>query len=89
MLARAAPLILTALCTALPAQTGLMIIGGEGAFVVGGVASIAAGLSIASVAPPLVVQFVMAIAGMAAGGAWIAMAGAAIAALARRETDLG
>jgi general nucleoside transport system permease protein len=73
---RAAPLILTALCTALPAQTGLMIIGGEGAFVVGGVAAIAAGLAVASAVPPVVVLFAMAIAGMAAGAAWIAMAGA-------------
>ena len=30
-LVRAAPLILTALCVALPAQVGLMVIGGEGA----------------------------------------------------------
>ena len=29
-LTRAAPLILTALCTALPAQLGMVIIGGEG-----------------------------------------------------------
>ena len=35
-LTRAAPLILTALCTALPAQLGLVIIGGEGALVLGG-----------------------------------------------------
>ena len=35
-LTRAAPLILTALCTALPAQLGMVIIGGEGAFVLGG-----------------------------------------------------
>jgi simple sugar transport system permease protein len=75
-LTRAAPLILTALCTALPAQTGLMVIGGEGAFVIGGLASIAAGLPLAGAAPPMVVQLVMAMAGMAAGGAWIAMAGA-------------
>src|SRR5258708_3691717 len=34
-LSRAAPLILTALCVALPAQAGLMIIGGEGALVLG------------------------------------------------------
>ena len=75
-LVRAAPLVLTALCTALPAQTGLMIIGGEGAFVIGGLASIAAGLPIASTASPLVVQLVMAAAGMGAGAIWIAMAGA-------------
>ena len=32
-LSRAAPLVLTALCTALPAQMGMVIIGGEGALV--------------------------------------------------------
>ena len=74
-LTRASPLILTALCTALPAQTGLMIIGGEGAFVIGGLAAIAAGLPVAG-APPVVVQLVMACVGMGAGAAWIAMAGA-------------
>jgi simple sugar transport system permease protein len=35
-LERAAPLMLTALCTALPAQLGLIVIGGEGALVAGG-----------------------------------------------------
>ncbi|MEJ2377280.1 MAG: ABC transporter permease [Pseudolabrys sp.] len=72
----ASPLVLTALCTALPAQAGLMVIGGEGAFVIGGLAAIAAGLPLAAAAPPLVVQLVMAAAGMLAGGAWIAAAGA-------------
>src|SRR5713101_1046191 len=33
----AAPLMLTALCTALPARLGLIIIGGDGAFVMGGI----------------------------------------------------
>ncbi len=37
-LQRAAPLMLTALCVALPARAGLIIIGGEGAFVLGGLA---------------------------------------------------
>ncbi|MCK5435620.1 MAG: ABC transporter permease, partial [Nitrosomonadaceae bacterium] len=37
-LQRAAPLMLTALCVALPARTGLIIIGGEGAVVLGGLA---------------------------------------------------
>jgi general nucleoside transport system permease protein len=74
-LTRAAPLILTALCTALPARLGLMIIGNEGALVVGGVAAAAAGIAVAG-ATPLVVQLVMAIAAMLVGGAWIAFAGA-------------
>ncbi|MFI5000559.1 MAG: ABC transporter permease [Reyranellales bacterium] len=73
-LTRAAPLILTALCTALPARLGLVIIGNEGALVVGGVAAAAAGIAVSS-APPFVVQLVMAIAGMIAGGVWIALAG--------------
>ena len=37
-LQRAAPLMLTALCTALPARLGLIVIGGEGALVLGGLA---------------------------------------------------
>jgi simple sugar transport system permease protein len=76
-LQRAAPLLLTALCTALPAQMGLVVIGGEGAFVMGGLAAIAAGLALADAGmSPLTVQLAMAFAGMAAGGALIALAGA-------------
>jgi simple sugar transport system permease protein len=74
-LTRAAPLILTALCTALPAQLGMVVIGGEGALVMGGLSATAAGLAIVT-APPLAVQLVMAIAGMIAGGLWITMVGA-------------
>src|SRR3954462_12810220 len=40
-LTRAAPLMLTALCVALPARAGLVIIGGEGAVVLGGLAAAA------------------------------------------------
>jgi general nucleoside transport system permease protein len=74
-LIRAAPLMLSSLCTALPARLGLVIIGNEGALVVGGLAAAAVGLSIASL-PPVLVQLGMAIAGMVAGGIWIGMAGA-------------
>ena len=73
-LIRAAPLILTALCTALPAQLGMVIIGGEGAFVIGGLAATAAALALHGSAP-IVMQLAMAAAGMAAGGTWIALAG--------------
>jgi simple sugar transport system permease protein len=73
-LTRAAPLILTALCTALPARLGLVVIGNEGALVVGGVAAAAAGIVTSSL-PPLLVQLAMAIAGMVMGGLWIALAG--------------
>jgi general nucleoside transport system permease protein len=74
-LTRAAPLLLTGLCTALPAQVGLMIIGGEGAFVIGGLAAAAAGVALAG-GSALAAQLAMAAAGIAAGGAWIAFAGA-------------
>jgi general nucleoside transport system permease protein len=73
-LVRAAPLVLTALCTALPARLGLVVIGNEGALVVGGVAAAAAGLALVG-APSLVVQLGMAVAGMVVGGAWILAAG--------------
>ena len=86
-LLRAAPLMLTALCTALPARLGLMIIGNEGALVMGGIGAAAAGLILsygsilpASIQttlglPPFVVQIGMALAGMVAGGLWIGLVG--------------
>ncbi|MGZ5196070.1 MAG: ABC transporter permease subunit [Ramlibacter sp.] len=43
-LQRAAPLMLTALCVAIPARAGLVVIGGEGALVLGVLACIAASL---------------------------------------------
>jgi simple sugar transport system permease protein len=73
-LVRASPLLLTALCTALPAQLGMVIIGGEGAFVVGGLAAAAAAITVQMLSP-LSVQLVMALAGLAAGGIWIAVVG--------------
>ena len=73
-LTRAAPLILVALCTALPARLGLMIIGNEGALVLGGLAAAAMGVAVSS-APSLIVQLAMAAAAMVAGGAWISLAG--------------
>jgi simple sugar transport system permease protein len=73
-LTRASPLILTALCTALPAQLGLMVIGAEGALVIGGLVATMAGVAMAA-ASPLAVQLVMAVVGMIAGGLWIALVG--------------
>jgi ABC-type uncharacterized transport system permease subunit len=74
-LTRAAPLILTALCTALPAQLGMVIIGGEGALLIGALAATSMALAMPG-APPLAVQIAMAGAGMAAGGLWIVLSGA-------------
>ncbi len=73
-LTRAAPLILTALCTALPAQLGMVIIGGEGALLIGALGATTAALLMPG-APPLVVGVAMAAAGMMSGGLWIALAG--------------
>jgi len=75
-LIRASPLMLSSLCTALPARLGLVIIGNEGALVVGGLGAISMGLVLGTGLPPLGVQVAMAIAGMLAGGLWIAIAGA-------------
>ena len=74
-LIRAAPLMLTALCTALPARLGLVIIGNEGALVVGGIGAVGVGLAVSST-PPLIVQISMALAGIVCGGLWIAAVGA-------------
>ena len=73
-LTRAAPLILTALCTALPAQLGLVIIGGEGALLMGALGATSTALMLQG-ASPIVVQLAMAAAGMACGGLWIALSG--------------
>ncbi|MGA1802175.1 ABC transporter permease [Rhizobium sp. HT1-10] len=74
-LSRAAPLLLTALCVALPARLGLVIIGGEGAVVLGGVAAAAVALPLTASMPPILVIPTMAIAGMLAGALWIGLAG--------------
>ncbi|MGH7390873.1 MAG: ABC transporter permease [Candidatus Rokuibacteriota bacterium] len=74
-LTQAAPLMLTALCTAVPARAGLLVIGGEGALVAGGVATVLAGVALAGAPPPLGVALMCA-AGAGAGGLWVAAAGA-------------
>jgi general nucleoside transport system permease protein len=74
-LQRAAPLILTGLAVALPAQAGRVIIGAEGALVLGGLAAAAFGLLLSATAPPWVVWPLMALAGMLMGGLWIGIAG--------------
>jgi len=73
-LQRAAPLMLTALCVALPQRAGLMVIGGEGALVLGGLAC--AGLPYVFAPPAGVSGTVMVLAaGALAGAAWIALVG--------------
>jgi general nucleoside transport system permease protein len=74
-LQRAAPLLLVALCVALPARLGLVVIGGEGALVLGGLAAAAVAAPLQGLAAPLIV-IAMALAAMAVGGCWIGAAGA-------------
>ena len=74
-LLRAAPLILAGLAVAIPAQAGLVVIGGEGALAIGALAA-------SAVAVPLLPTLgagalvAGAAAGMAGGAAWFALAGA-------------
>ncbi|HEY9877079.1 MAG TPA: ABC transporter permease [Leptolyngbyaceae cyanobacterium] len=75
-LIRASPLMLTALCTALPARLGLVIIGNEGALVMGGLAALVVGLAVNTALPPFLAQVCMALGGLVAGGLWIMLAGA-------------
>ncbi|HVW93873.1 MAG TPA: ABC transporter permease [Devosia sp.] len=74
-LTRASPLLLTALCVALPARLGLVVIGGEGAVVIGGLGAAAIGVPLLG-APYFIVVGAMAIAGIAAGGVWLGIVGA-------------
>ncbi|MCP1560649.1 UNVERIFIED_ORG: ABC-type uncharacterized transport system permease subunit [Methylobacterium sp. SuP10 SLI 274] len=74
-LQRAAPLLLAAPCVALPARLGLVVIGGEGAIVLGGVAAAAAAQPLQGF-PPMLAVPLMALAAAAAGAAWIGAVGA-------------
>src|SRR3981189_2322299 len=74
-LQRAAPLMLTALCVALPARAGLIIIGGEGAVVLGGLACAALPYAVPLPGNAFGTSL-LCIAGMAVGALWIALAGA-------------
>ena len=74
-LTRAAPLMLTALCVAIPARAGLLVIGGEGALVIGGIATVLAAVGLAGMPAALAVPLVLAL-GAAAGAGWIATAAA-------------
>ncbi len=74
-LSRAAPLMLTALCTALPARMGLVVIGNEGALLLGGLAAAATAMALQGALGPVLLLPVMLIAGAAIGGGWIALSG--------------
>ncbi len=73
-LVSAAPLMLTALCTALPARLGLIVIGGEGAVVLGGLIAALTGLAFVE-ANAWVALIAMAVTAMVSGGLLIGLVG--------------
>lgn len=73
-LVRAAPLMLTALCTVIPARLGLIVIGGEGAVVAGGLAAALTGIALSDAGPWVVIPCML-LTGMVAGGSIVALAG--------------
>src|SRR5689334_20719218 len=75
-LQRSAPLILTALAVAVPARIGLIMIGGEGALVIGGFAAAAVAIPLVTgKAPPMLTLTAMAIAGAFVGALWVGIVG--------------
>ena len=66
---------MTALAVAIPARIGLIMIGGEGALVIGGFAAAALAIPMIGVVPPLITLILMAITAMAVGGFWVGIAG--------------
>ena len=73
-LSRVPPLLFAGLCVALPARLGLVVIGGEGAIALGGLAAAVVGVWVGFL-PGLLGLFVMAVAAMFVGGAWIGAVG--------------
>jgi len=75
-LQRSAPLILTALACAIPAQIGLLMIGAEGALVLGGFAAVALAIPLVHAGvPPLLTMPLMILAASSVGALWVSLAG--------------
>ena len=68
-LSAATPLLLTGLCVAIPAQAGLLIIGGEGVFVLGGLTAAVAALTV----PEALALPALLLAGAVAGALWMSV----------------
>jgi ABC-type uncharacterized transport system permease subunit len=74
-LVRSGPLIFTALCVAIPARLGMVVIGGEGALVLGGFAAAAIAIPLLAWASPAMVMPLMLIAAIVTGAVWIGLVG--------------
>jgi ABC-type uncharacterized transport system permease subunit len=75
-LQRSAPLILTALAVAIPARLGLIMIGGEGALVMGGFAAAAVAIPMLDHFSPIPTLLIMALVAILVGACWVGIAGA-------------
>lgn len=73
-LAKAAPLMLTALCTALPARLGMVVIGNEGALLLGGLTGVVVAQILGPDMPWVTIPMMLLFGGLV-GGMWIAIAG--------------
>ncbi|MEO9652651.1 MAG: ABC transporter permease [Roseobacter sp.] len=73
-LSRAAPLLFAALCVALPARLGLVVIGGEGAIVLGGVAAGFTGVVLSETPAGFALPAMM-VCAMLTGALWIGAVG--------------
>lgn len=74
-LTQASPILLTALCTAIPARVGLLVIGAEGALVLGGLAAVLCATAVHTV-PNTVGSLVALLGAVCVGAVWIAAVGA-------------
>lgn len=74
-LVRAGPLIFTALCVAIPARLGMVVIGGEGALVLGGFTAAAIAIPFIGWASPLITMPLMFVTAAVVGALWIGFVG--------------
>jgi simple sugar transport system permease protein len=74
-LVRAAPLILTALCVAIPARMGLVVIGGEGALVIAGFSAGAIAIPLDQSVAPMFITLTMGLTAVVVGACWIGLVG--------------
>ena len=73
-LIHAAPILLTALCVALPARVGMVVIGGEGCVLLGGLMAALVAHALPNVPWPFA-PILMCLVGMLVGGLWISIVG--------------
>ena len=83
---RAAPYILTALATAIPARVRLVNVGGEGQFAIGALTATAVAIALGAALPQWMTLIVVALAGAGGGILWAGIAGVLRVKMALNET---